>query len=63
MEAGGTADAWKDMIREELKEMETLEIIDGNCNDNLPYIFANVRGYYLYRIAKLQAAKKAAAAK
>lgn len=60
---GGTADAWKDMIREELKEMETLEIIDGNCNDNLPYIFANVRGYYLYRIAKLQAAKKAAAAK
>ena len=55
---GGTGDAWKDMIREELHDMETLEIIDGNCNDTLPFIFANVRGYYLYRIAKLQSASK-----
>lgn len=54
---GGTGAAWDAKIREELKDMETLTIIDGNCNDTLPLIFANVRGYYLYRTSKLKGGK------
>ena len=50
---GGTSAAWANRIRETLKDMETLKIINGNCNDNIPLIFANVRGYYLYRMTKL----------
>ena len=51
---GGTGAAWSQRIRDILKDMETLKIVDGNCNDTLPYVFANVRGYYLYRMTKLR---------
>ncbi len=54
---GGTGAAWKDTIKEYFGEMETLTIIDGNQNDNLPYIFSNVRGYYMYQYSKLKKAE------
>ena len=49
---GGTGDAWKSIIRRELAQMSTLKILDGNCSDVLPFVYANVRGYYLYRLKK-----------
>jgi len=55
---GGTGAAWSADIREILKDMETLAIVDGNCNDTLPMVFANVRGYYLYRLSKLRRGDK-----
>ena len=46
---GGTGAAWDDQIREKLKEIDGLKIVDGNQNDtDLPFMFANVRGYYMY---------------
>lgn len=53
---GGTGAAWSSFIREYLKEMNTLKIISGNINDGLPYIFANVRGYYMFLINSLKTA-------
>lgn len=50
---GGTGAAWSNLIREYLGGMETLTIISGNENDNLPYIFANVRGYYMLMVKTL----------
>lgn len=55
---GGTSAAWSERIKTELKDMETLHIIDGNKNDTLPLIFANVRGYYIYRLSMLKTAQK-----
>ena len=51
---GGTGDAWKSYIKEELSGMETLEIMNGDKNDTLPMFFANVRGFYLYRLMHLK---------
>lgn len=51
---GGTGAAWNDIVMEYYKDMETLKIIPGNQNDSLPYIFSNVRGYYMYMIGKLK---------
>lgn len=49
---GGTGAAWKDKIRSRLAGMTTLKVVDGNQNDtSLPFVFANVRGYYMYRYA------------
>lgn len=50
---GGTGAAWETMIRDRLKGMETLRIVGGNQNDNLPLVFSNVRGYYQLRYNKL----------
>lgn len=50
---GGTGAAWYAQIREYLKDMSTLTIIDGAQNDTLPAVFANVRGYYMYRYADI----------
>jgi plasmid segregation protein ParM len=50
---GGTSAAWNDMIREYFSGMSTLKIISGNQNDTLPFAFANVRGYFMYRYGKL----------
>ena len=50
---GGTGAAWYDQIKEKFKEFETLRIVEGNMNDNLPFIYSNVRGYYLFRYNKL----------
>lgn len=54
---GGTGAAWSKRIKERLKNMETLEIIDGGRNDDLPAVFANARGYYMYRYSKIANAK------
>lgn len=46
---GGTGEAWYEMIQQYLSKMRTLQIIPSNRNDTLPFIYSNVRGYYLYR--------------
>lgn len=51
---GGTGAAWKNIIKEYYSGMETLSIINGNQNDTLPFIFSNVRGYYMYQYGKLE---------
>ena len=55
---GGTGAAWKEIIKDYYAGMETLEVIEGNQNDTLPYIFSNVRGYYMYQYSKLNKMKK-----
>lgn len=55
---GGTGAAWNTIIKEYYGGMETLKIINGNQNDNLPCIFSNVRGYYLYLVGKMKNAAK-----
>ena len=46
---GGTGAAWNEMIREKLKGLDGLTVINGNQNDtSLPFLFANVRGYYMF---------------
>lgn len=50
---GGTGAAWKPYVHEFYKNIDTLKIIDGNQNDDLPFVFANVRGYYLMRLSLL----------
>lgn len=50
---GGTGAAWLEYIKEAYKDMETLKIIYGNQNDNLPFVYSNVRGYFIYRYNKL----------
>lgn len=47
---GGTGEAWFDKIQNYLSKMKTLQIVASNRNDNLPFIYSNVRGYYLYRV-------------
>lgn len=44
---GGLSAVWKQKTIEYFSGMETLNIIPGNQNDNLPTIFNNVRGYYM----------------
>jgi plasmid segregation protein ParM len=51
---GGTGAAWNDIITEYYGGMESLTIIAGNQNDSLPYIFSNVRGYYMYMVGRLK---------
>ena len=52
---GGTGAAWEREIRNTFSEMDTLTILSGNQNDSsLPFIFANVRGYYMYRCSALE---------
>lgn len=46
---GGTSAAWNEIIRDYFSGMSTLKIVCGNQTDNLPFVFANVRGYYLFR--------------
>lgn len=50
---GGTGAAWYEQIKDKFKQMSTLKIIKGNQNDDLDFIFSNVRGYYLFRYNKL----------
>ena len=48
---GGTCAAWSNFIRENefFREGDVIEIISGNQGDpDLPYIFSNVRGYYIF---------------
>ena len=50
---GGTCAVWYEQIRKRYALMEDLCIISGAQNDNLPYIYANTRGYYLFRVRAL----------
>lgn len=50
---GGTGAAWYNQIKNHFKDMNTLKIIAGNQNDNIPFIFSNVRGYYMAMYNKL----------
>ena len=56
--AGGTGEAWYPIIKQYFKNMSTLTIIPGNQNDNLPYIFSNARGYYIYMLQNIKRQKK-----
>ena len=50
---GGTGSAWSAQIRDYLKNMDTLTVLDGSQNDTLPGVYANVRGYYMYLYSDL----------
>lgn len=50
---GGTGAAWLYKIQDKFKKFSTLTILNSNQNDNLPFIYSNVRGYYLYRYNKI----------
>lgn len=53
--AGGTGDAWYDYIKDYYGGMDNLTIIPGNQNDtSLPFIFSNVRGYYMFMLGDLR---------
>ena len=47
---GGTGAAWMGRFHDRLRGLETLNILPGNRNEDIPYIFANARGYYMYLI-------------
>ncbi len=52
---GGTCAAWSNFIREHevIKESDTIKVVSGNQGDpSLPYIFSNVRGYFIYALIK-----------
>lgn len=52
---GGTGAAWWDIISNELSGMEGLKIISANKNDeDLPSIFSNVRGYYMFLFKNME---------
>lgn len=56
---GGTGAAWEKTIRETLAGMKTLTIVSGNQNETtLPYVFSNVRGYYMNIYSKIRQAEK-----
>lgn len=47
---GGTGAAWFDIIKDHYSGFETLSVIAANQNEkNVPPIYNNVRGYYIYR--------------
>ena len=50
---GGTGAAWYHHIEETFKDFGSLTLIKGNQNDDLSFIYSNVRGYYLNRYKKL----------
>lgn len=52
---GGTGAAWENKIRSTFKNMQTLKIVSGNQSEtSLPFVFANVRGYYMYLYNSLE---------
>lgn len=50
--SGGTGEAWYEKVKEYLAGMKTLTILPGNINDSLPFLYSNVRGYYMFRYIK-----------
>ena len=55
---GGTGAAWYDMYADYFKGMKGLQVIPGNCNDGLPMMYSNVRGYYMLRYMELKTSKR-----
>ena len=51
---GGTGEAWYPYIKEYFEGYDNLEIIPGNKNSSLPFVFGNVRGYFLGLINTLK---------
>lgn len=51
--AGGMGDAWRDLIYEAVKDIPSLKLLDGDGKTGLPLAFANVRGFYHYRLWKV----------
>lgn len=47
--AGGTGEAWFLDIKEWLSKRRTIKVLPSNLNDHLPFIYSNVRGYYMFR--------------
>lgn len=47
--AGGTGAAWYGKIWDAFAGMKNIQVLPGNINDHLPFIYSNVRGYYLFR--------------
>ena len=48
--SGGTGEAWFELVKNAFSRMSNMNILPGNINcAELPFIYANVRGYYLYR--------------
>ena len=52
--SGGTGAAWCDYFKERLKGISSLKVIPGNQGSNLPMVYANARGYYMYRLNELR---------
>lgn len=50
---GGTGGAWCEYFKERLKNLP-LEIVPGNSGSNLPIVYANARGYYMYRLIQMK---------
>lgn len=55
---GGTGAAWFEWIQEKFKNARKLKIIPGNRNDNLDMLYANARGYYLFRVMAVNKSRK-----
>lgn len=54
---GGCGAAWYHWFCEKLKDVGTLKVLSGNMMSNLPYIYANARGYFMYLTATLKRRK------
>lgn len=54
---GGTGEAWYSMIKDAMKSRSWLNIVPSTVNDDLPSVFSNVRGYYMYRMGQLRRGK------
>lgn len=50
---GGTGEAWLPLIRDRFKDFEGMQVLSGNQNDGLSFIYSNVRGYYYYRYNRI----------
>jgi plasmid segregation protein ParM len=51
---GGTGILWYPAFQERLSGVESLQVLPGNANMNgMPCIYANARGYYMYRLNAL----------
>lgn len=53
---GGTGAAWYDYFKTRLQNIQ-LEVLAGNNGSNLPIVYANARGYYMYRLNQLKMRK------
>lgn len=56
--SGGTGAAWYNYFKERLKNVESLQVIQGNTNSSLPMVYSNARGYYMYRLMQFKMQRK-----
>ena len=56
---GGTGLAWYPYFKERLAGVSSLQVIPGNYNtEDMSIVYANARGYYMYRYMMLKKAKR-----